>query len=136
MNELEDIKLKALLQNMKLESPKADFSARVMNKIFEEDNAIERLKAQRVLGKGFWLFLVLFVILLAAIYFVAGTGVAADDTAQNLIPSLDGAVSSYESFFSKLGKAPLSIAGILIAASILLFIDRIISANAQLFATK
>jgi cbb3-type cytochrome oxidase subunit 3 len=134
MNELEDIKLKALLQNMKLESPEAGFSARVMNQIFEENNALERIKAQRVLGKGFWLILALFVVLLAVIYFVSGNAGAADSTAQNILPSLEGAVNSYENIFSKIGKAPLSIVAILFASSILLFADRIISSNTKLFA--
>ena len=134
MNELEDIKLKALLQNMKLESPEAGFSARVMRQIFEENNALERIKAQRVLGKGFWLILALFVVLLAVIYFVSGNAGAADSTAQNILPSLEGAVNSYENIFSKIGKAPLSIVAILFASSILLFADRIISSNTKLFA--
>ena len=133
MNELEDIKLKALLQNMKLESPEAGFSARVMNQIFEENNALERIKAQHVLGKGFWLILALFVVLLAVIYFVSGNAGAAESTAQNILPSLDGAVNSYENFFSKIAKAPLSIVAILFASSILLFADRIISSNTKLF---
>ena len=137
MNELEDIKLKALLQDMKLESPGAGFSARVMNKIFEESNALETIKAQRVLGKGFWLFVALFAVLLATIYFVTSNGMAADNMAQSLLPSLDGNVSeSYENFFSKLGAVPLSVAGILIAASILVFIDRIISLNSKIFANQ
>lgn len=135
MNELEDIKLKALLQNMKLESPGSDFSARVMNRIFEESNVLESIKSQPIFGKGFWLILVLFIVLLAVIYFVSGSGIAVESTTQNLLPTLDGSVTeTYENFFNKIGAAPLSIAGILMAASILLFIDRIISSNTKLFA--
>ena len=133
MSELEDIKLKALLQDMKLETPGTGFSGRVMNKIFESDNALETIKAQRILGKGFWLFLALFIVLLAAIYFVSGAGIITESNTQNLLPSMNGAITTYENFFSKIGTAPLSIAGILIAASILLFIDRIISSNTKLF---
>ena len=58
MNDIEDIKLKTLLQKMKLESPKANFSVRVMNKIFEEENVLNKIKSERILGKGFWIIII------------------------------------------------------------------------------
>jgi hypothetical protein len=134
MSELEDIKLKALLNEMKLESPSANFSVRVMNKIFEEDSVIERIKKEKVLGKGFWIIIILFIALLATIVLLSNSGIQADGQIANLLPKVNSEVSKgYQSFFEKMGGVPLSVVGILIAASTLLFIERIISANSKIF---
>lgn len=135
MSELEDIKLKALLQNMELEKPGSNFTVRVMNKIFEEDSVLERIKSEKVLGKGFWIISILFVVLLAAIFFVNNAGVQTDSQIGQLLPDAgQGLTEGYESFFSKLGTLPLSIAGITIAVSVLIFIDKFISSNSKIFA--
>lgn len=135
MSELEDIKLRALLQNMELEKPKANFSVRVMNQIFEEENVLEKIKSEKILGKGFWIISILFIALLATVFFLNNTGLQPESQIQSLLPEGSGGVSeSYQSFFSKMGSLPLSIAGILIASSVLLFIDRFISSNSKIFA--
>jgi len=133
MSELEDIKLKAFLQNMELESPKANFSVQVMNKIFEEDNALEKIKSERILGKGFWLISILFIVLLGIMFVMYQTGIQADT--ESILPEVgQGVKDGYQSFFNKVDTLPLSIAGILIATSVLLFIDRFISSNSKIFA--
>ena len=135
MSELEDIKLKALLQQMRLDSPEPDFSVRVMNKIFEGENALERIKSEKVLGKGFWIISILFVIILAAIFIMYNTGVQPESQIREILPEINGGISEgYNSFFSKLGTLPLSIAGILVATTLLLFIDKFISSNSKIFA--
>jgi ABC-type Fe3+ transport system permease subunit len=135
MNELEDIKLKAFLQNMELEKPGSGFTVQVMNKIFAEDSALEQIKSERILGKGFWIISILFVVLLAAIFVVSNTGMQADSQIGQLLHEAGQRLSEgYESFFSKLGTLPLSIAGITIAVSVLIFIDKIISSNSKIFA--
>ena len=135
MNELEDIKLKALLEQMKLDSPEPNFSVRVMNKIFEQDSVLERIKSEKVLGKGFWIILILFVALLAAIFVMYNAGAQPESQIQELLPKVNsGVTESYQSLFSKLGTLPLSIAGILIASSVLIFIDKFISSNSKIFA--
>jgi hypothetical protein len=135
MNELEDIKLKALLQQMKLDSPEPNFSVRVMNKIFEENSVLERIKSEKVLGRGFWIILILFVILLAAIFIIYNSGAQPESQLQTLLPEVNsGVTEGYKSIFNKMGTVPLSIAGILIASSVLLFIDRFISSNTKIFA--
>nr|WP_321355297.1 hypothetical protein [uncultured Draconibacterium sp.] len=135
MNELEDIKLKAFLQNMELEKPGSGFTVQVMNKIFEENSALEQIKSERILGKGFWIISILFVVLLAAIFVVSNTGMQADSQIGQLLPEAgQGLTEGYDSFFSKLGTLPLSIAGITIAFAVLIFIDKIISANSKIFA--
>ena len=135
MNELEDIKLKAFLQNLELEKPDSGFTVQVMNKIFAEDSALEQIKSERILGKGFWIISILFVVLLAAIFVVSNTGMQADSQIGQLLPEAgQGLTEGYESFFSKLDTLPLSIAGITIAVSVLIFIDKIISSNSKIFA--
>jgi len=135
MNELEDLKLKMLLQGMKLESPKADFSSQVMNKIFAEDIIFEKIKSQRILGKGFWIIITLFVVLIATIFFFQNTGISSTSGGEinQFLNGIDNS-QGYQSFFQKLGTVPLSIAGILIAISVLLFIDRLITSNMKVFS--
>lgn len=135
MNELEDIKLKALLQKIELEKPGSDFTVNVMNKIFEEDSVLEKIKSEKILGKGFWIISILFMVLLAAIFLVNNSGMQADSQIGQFLPEAgQGLSEDYESFFSKMGTLPLSIAGITIAISVLIFIDKIISANSKVFA--
>jgi hypothetical protein len=74
-------------------------------------------------------------VLLAAIFVVSNTGMQADSQIGQLLPEAgQGLSEGYESFFSKLGTLPLSIAGITIGVSVLIFIDKIISSNSKIFA--
>ncbi|NQU54326.1 MAG: hypothetical protein HQ522_17505 [Bacteroidetes bacterium] len=136
MSELEDIKLKALLNEMKLESPQADFSVRVMNKIFEESSLLEKVKKEQILGRGFWIIITLFVVLFTVIFFVSTSGVPVESDLTKLLPGLNSSSVStgYQTFFNKMGTIPISIVGILLASSTLLFIDRIITANSKIFS--
>ena len=135
MNELEDIKLKALLNEMKLEAPGADFSVRVMNKIFEENLVLEKIKSEKVLGKGFWIISILFIILLVAIFMMSNSGIQAESQISNLLPEVNNDVATgYQTFFDKIGAVPLSVVGILIASSTLLFIERLITFNSKIFS--
>jgi uncharacterized BrkB/YihY/UPF0761 family membrane protein len=135
MSELEDIKLKALLQKMKLDSPGPNFSVRVMNKIFEETSVLERIKSEKVLGKGFWMILILFVTLLGIVVVTYTTGIQPESQLQGLLPEMNGSFTQgYQSIFSKIGTIPLSVAGFFAAFSVLLFIDRFINSNSKVFA--
>lgn len=137
MNELEDIKLSALLNEMKLESPKTNFSVRVMNKIFEEENVLNKIKSERILGKGFWIIIILFVVLLALIFLMSNSGIQAESQIQNYLPELNSEVTKgYQSIFDKIGTVPLSVAGILVASSLLLFIEHFISSNSKIFSRR
>jgi len=130
MSELEDIKLKALLQSMKLEKPDPNFSAMVMNSIFKESNALEQIKAQRILGKGFWIIMAMFALLAVVFFAMSNAGIQSDGKIEQLVPGVENGI---QSFLSSFGSVPLSVAGILIATSVLLFIDRFISSNTKLF---
>lgn len=134
MNELEDIKLKAVLQGIKLDSPEPNFSVRVMNKIFEESSALERIKSEKILGKGFWIIMLLFVALLVTVFLFSNSGVEPSGTVQQLLPEMNGVNEGYQSILGKMGTVPLGIGGLFAAFSVLLFIDRVISSNSKVFA--
>lgn len=121
----EDKELKKLFKSLKPESPGVDFSARLMNRIFEEQAALEQVKKEPVLGKSFWTILALFAGLFLAVILLSGN-VPAGEGASNLLngAGAEAVSSGYESFFEKLGAVPGSVAGILFASSLLLFLEK------------
>lgn len=133
MNELDDIKLKALLQSMELDKPAPDFSTRVMDKIFAENSAFEKIKNERILGKRFWLIPILFIVILALAIILGSAGIQSDGLFSQYLPDLSGVLTISNNMITKIGSLPLSIVGILIATSVLLFIDRFVTSNSKLF---
>lgn len=121
-----DNELKSLIREIKLESPGNDFTAKVMSRVLEEKVAMEQIKDDRILGKGFWIILLLFVLLIAAMFVFSGNGIQEEGQLSKMLNSVsDGSLSNgYQSVFSKLGTLPLSIGGILLASTVLLIIDR------------
>ena len=121
-----DNELKSLIKGIKLDSPGNDFTSKVMGRVLEEKTSIEVVKNEKLLGKGFWVILFLFVLLFVAMFVFSGNGIQEDGQLSKMLNSVsDGSLSSgYQSVFSKLGSLPLSIGGILLASSVLLFIDR------------
>lgn len=121
-----DNELKSLIKGIKLDSPGNDFTSKVMNRILEEKVALEQVKNERILGKGFWIILLLFVILIAAMFVFSSSGTQAEGELSKLLSGAsEGALSQrYQSFFSNLGSLPLSIGGIMLASTVLLLIDR------------
>jgi hypothetical protein len=120
-----DNELKKLIRGIKLDSPGSDFTSRVMNRVSEEKPVIEIVKNEKLLGRGFWIILSLFVALFVAM-FVFSNGIADEGQISKLLSSAnDGAFSkSYQSVFNNLGTLPLSIGGIFLASTILLFVDK------------
>lgn len=132
----EDKELRTLLKSIKLDSPEPNFTVRVMNRIFQEESLIEKVKRERVLGKGFWIILALFVALFVAMALVSGSDAASGGNVPKLISEINssGAAAEYQTFFQKLGTVPVSIAGILLASSLLLFIDKFLTSKMNLFS--
>jgi ABC-type Fe3+ transport system permease subunit len=126
--EIEDKKLKAFLKSGQLESPGADFSTRVMNRVFEEKAALEQVKSEPLLGKGFWVILALFAGLMAVVFVLQGSGASGGETL-NFLKEVDtsAVATGYQKFFEKLGALPLSVAGILLGTSVLLFLEKFLS---------
>ncbi len=132
----EDIELKALIKSMKIESPQSDFSAKVMNRIFEERSVLEQVKAQRVLGKGFWIILSLFVGLIAAMFIFSTSGNTGGGDIEKLLSDVSSTAVSqeYNSIFDKITGLPLSIAAIMFATSLLLFLERFLSSRSKIYS--
>jgi hypothetical protein len=120
-----DNELKSLIKGIKLDSPGNDFTSKVMSRVYEEKVAMEKVTNEKILGKGFWIILILFVILIAAMFVFSSTGVQTEGELSKLLSGTNGALSQgYQSFFSNLGTLPLSIGGILMATSALILIDK------------
>ena len=120
-----DNELKSLIKGIKLDSPGNDFTSKVMSRVYEEKVAMEKVTNEKILGKGFWIILLLFVILIAAMFVFSSSTQAEGELSKLLSGASEGALSQrYQSFFSNLGSLPLSIGGILMASTVLLLIDR------------
>ncbi|MDO8951966.1 MAG: hypothetical protein Q7U86_05030 [Draconibacterium sp.] len=121
-----DNELKSLIKGIKLDSPGSDFTSKVMSRVYEEKVAMEKVKDEKLLGKGFWIILFLFAALIAAMFVFSSSGGQAEGQLSKLLDGAgDGALSQgYQSFFSNLGSLPLSIGGILLATSVLVLIDK------------
>lgn len=121
-----DTELKNLIKGIKLDSPGSDFTSKVMNRVFEEKTIVEIVKKERLLGKGFWIILSLFAMLFLVMFISSTTGIQDDGQLSSIFGKIGSSslTSGYESVFSRMGSLPLSIGGILFAASILIFIDK------------
>lgn len=127
-----DMELRKLLKEVQLDTPSKDFTIKVMNRVWEEksiQSRVEVIKNERILGKGFWIILILFIALFAAVVFTSGNGGQEAGQLSKLMQGLqnEGVSEGYKSFFSNLGSLPLSIGGILLASTLLVFIDRILA---------
>jgi hypothetical protein len=137
MNELDDIKLRALLQNLELDKPKSDFSTNVMNQLFAEEKAFDKIKNERIFGKMFWIVSVTFIVIILTIIVFSGYNSPEKSLLGNYVSSFGREIiAGSQIAFVKIGNLPIGIAGGLIASSILLFLDRFISANSKIFSDK
>lgn len=126
----EDKELKGLIKSMDLDSPGKGFSSKVMNQIFELESYIEKLKSERILGKSFWIIFSLFTLIAAALVVVSVAGINPGES--QISDFLSGANNSgvsegYKNVFETLTSLPLSVAGILLASSLLVFLERFLS---------
>jgi hypothetical protein len=126
----EDKKLEALIKNMKPDSPGNDFAGKVMNRIFEMESLLEKVKNERIFGKGFWIITSLFVVIIGVLVATSVTGLSTGSESEiaKLLPDLntDPIANGYQTAFQKISGLPLSIAGILLASSMLVLIDRVL----------
>ncbi len=125
----EDKELRLLLQSIKLERPAPDFTKEVMNRVFQERTLIEQVKAEPIFGKGFWILVSLFVLLMVAMVVFAGNSFTPESVA--LLPEINTEkyVSGYRSFFESFDNLPGGIAGIFLGFSLLVFLERFLSAK-------
>ena len=127
-----DKELRKLLKEVQVETPSKEFTLKVMNRVWEEKAALaksETVKSEKILGRGFWIILGVFILLFFAVAFFANQGIAETGQISKFIEGIgEGSVSNqYQSVFSKVNSLPLSIGGILLALSVLIFIDRFLN---------
>lgn len=125
----EDKELKQLLKSIKLEKPAPDFTSVVMNRVFQEHTLVEQVKAEPLLGKGFWIILALFVLLMAAMVILSGSNIAPESAVALPEINTEKYMSGYRSIFENFGNLPASIAGITLAFSLLVFLERFLSSR-------
>lgn len=123
----EDKELRQLLKSIKLDKPAPDFTTGVMNRVFQERTMLEQVKVEPVLGKGFWIILALFVLLMAVMVLLSGSNIAPESTVALPEFNTEKYVSGYRSFFENFSNLPASIAGITLAISLLVFLERFLS---------
>ena len=94
-----DNELKSLIKGIKLDSPGIDFTSKVMNRVLEEKSALEQVKNERILGKGFWIILALFVLLIVSMFVFSGSGIQEEGQLSKMFNSVsDGSLlGSYKS---------------------------------------
>jgi len=129
----EDKKLEVLIKSMKPDSPGNDFAGKVMNRIFEMESLLEKVKNERIFGKGFWIITSLFVVIIGALITssVMGVSTGSEGELTKFLPDVNTApiANGYQNAFEKVTGLPLSIAGILLASSLLILIDRVLNAK-------
>lgn len=122
-----DIKLKELLKDFKPESPDKNFTVKLMERIYAEEKAKLKVKGDRIFGIGFWIVIFLFVGILVVYSVFFNAGISSEGSFTEMFNKLlpENASKDYQFLFSKFNSLPLSLAVILFALSILLFIDRV-----------
>lgn len=125
----EDKELKQLLKSIKLEKPASDFTKEVMNRVFQERAIVEQVRAEPIFGRGFWILTSLFVLLIIAMVLFSGNNFAPESVA--LLPEINSEkyVSGYRSFFENFNNLPAGVAGIFLAISSLVFLERFLSSK-------
>jgi hypothetical protein len=124
-----DKMLKSLIKEIHLDKPGDKFTLNVMNKVFDIAAAKSQIRKLKILGVNFWIFVLLFVVLGAALVIFSSTGAGQAGGTGGLLPSLNtGKVASdYNSILGFFGKVPLIIPVFLIASSLLLLLERFLS---------
>ena len=126
----EDKELRQLLRAVKPESPGVDFSTRVMKRVFEEQAVLERVKAEPVLKRGFWVIVALFAVLIGIMIWAFGTHPVSESTPAFLTEmNTDNILTGYRAFFDKFGALPASLAGIFLASSLLVFLEKLLDSR-------
>lgn len=135
---MENNEFKSYIKKIRLDTPGVDFTTHVMNRIFREESVMEKIKRQPVLGKGFWIIITLFVLLMVTTVIISTMNVMPLTESSGIFGEFQhtGITDRYHSFFSDFGKLPVSIAGILAALSFLIFIDRITEHSRHLTAAR
>ncbi len=125
----EDSELREIIRDIKLESPGKDFTMNVLDRIHKEVPFAFQIKKEPLLGMGFWTIVVLFIALGIAMFFFSGSLTGSEGTIGKFLNSVSttSASGAYKGFLGQLNNVPAGIVGILLASSLLIFIERLFS---------
>lgn len=127
----DDTKLKGLMKDIRLEKPGPNFTTNVMNRVFELKTATVQSIRVHILDWKFWVLASLFVFFAIGMIFYSQSGAQPGTT---LLPDVAStkAGEKYHSALQIFGQVPLSVAAILIASSLLVFLDRFLTRKKNL----
>ncbi len=135
----EDLELRRVMKSIRLESPGNDFSMKVMAGVLAEAEKRPVFTTEPILGKRFWIFVLLFVAVAAVALIVAGSGAPVGNSveitaAEGLLdklpsPDLTQVEGIYEKMLNLIGSLPLTFAGILLSASLLVVLDKFLNSR-------
>ncbi len=125
----DDSKLREMIREIKLESPGKDFTLNVLDRIHKEVPFTFQIKKEPLLGKGFWIIVLLFIVLGTAMFVLSGTAGSPEGTIGKFLESVGNnpASGTYRNLMNQLNNVPAGITGILLASSLLIFIERFLS---------
>jgi len=130
----EDNELRRLIKSIKPESPGADFSSKVMMRVHEKQEELDRIRSERIFGKWFWIILAAFISMFMIVIFVPETAFGTS-AFSGIIPEFDREIIStlYSSLFKIFDVVPAGVAGILLASSLLLILERLLSSRVRVY---
>jgi len=135
----EDQELRRVMKNIRLESPGNDFSMKVMAGVLAEAEKRPAFTTEPILGKRFWIFVLLFLAVAAAALILSGSGAPVGNSAEitaaeGLLdklpsPDLTKMEGMYQRILDLFGSLPLTFAGILLSASLLVVLDKFLNSR-------
>jgi hypothetical protein len=125
----DDSKLREIIRDIKLDSPGKDFTMHVLDRIHKEVPFAFQIKKEPMFGRGFWAIIISFVVLGAAIFILSGTMPDTEGTIGKFLGSMNtgSATNTYKGVISFFNGVPAGITGILLASSLLIFLERFLS---------
>jgi hypothetical protein len=121
--------LKTLIKKVKIESPDPDFTSRVMKVILADVQKEKVFSSEPVLGRSFWILVMLFVLLIVFFILISGyespdNGVINDLLSGFPVPDLTPLNNSLVKIMEKTGSIPVSVTMTMIATTVLILADR------------
>jgi hypothetical protein len=125
-----EMELRRLIKEIKLEKPGAGFSTSVMDAVLAEAARKTAYRTEPILGKKFWVFVGMFVVLaIVLILFGKGESSTSNEIASGIIekfpaPDLGNIKSGYSRFWDMVSGLPITIGAIMLATSALILADK------------
>jgi hypothetical protein len=133
-----DRELRRLMKEIRLEKPGTGFSASVMDAVLAEAARKTAYRTEPILGKKFWVFVGLFVVLaIVLILFGNGETSTNNEIASGIIekfpaPDLGNIKGGFSRFWDMVSGLPITIGAIMTATSVLILADKFFSSRQTL----